>query len=279
MSIWYANSPIGQIGTVSAEIIKHLTDIHLSMMYGTSYRRNWSQGLVPEQLYNQPPGDWPYDPPALNSLYRPTGASSWAVGYYLIADSDIADIRNLSQPQILRIDDATGNTTQVQMYTLPTRPLSQIGDTEDPVEGFGLLTLVDIRWFWKEVLVTVVWTPQLTWLQLIHLAAAALGVSVTVDTISSNYLQPSSSLCGTMRAAPLLDTCAYNCGLRVVVGFDGSVRLMNATNSAAVLETLYNQYNDLRVAGGVFNDLDNRVPNEAVVSFQKSNNPLRYYLY
>lgn len=105
------------------------------------------------------PGQKRIRPVVPNSLYWPSGASRFAVGYFFAAKSDLDALRlqarttpNSYDFQALPFSmDDGGTTIQTNLFMLPPRPLADIsqwgGTTQD---GLYLLTLVDERYFWWE---------------------------------------------------------------------------------------------------------------------------------
>lgn len=106
------------------------------------------------------PGQKRIRPVVPNSLYWPSGASRFAVGYFFVAKSDLATLRQQArsgptsydlQALPFQMDDGTGVPLKCDLFMLPARPLADIqqwgGDKED---GLYLLTLVDERYFWWE---------------------------------------------------------------------------------------------------------------------------------
>src|SRR5258707_1347925 len=88
-------------------------------------------------------------PIKLGTLYWPTGASRWAVGYFLASAGEIGSIRQkvyasgsyVTQPLVM--DDGKRKIT-TNLWMLPPRRLAQLPN----YNGLYLLTLVDDRYFW-----------------------------------------------------------------------------------------------------------------------------------
>jgi hypothetical protein len=205
----------------------------------------------------------------LNTLWWPTGASRWAVGHFLCTESQLRDIRPLvvnnsthtpartfpvssisgdPQQATLSIDSdpltsagvATGtNFISTDMFLMPPRPLSQFLNVPS-LNGHYLLTLVDDRYYWWSCSTgnmtitegTTAWSDVFTTLQ------DQLGLSqspFTIDTVSSDYLKPSRTFGQPYEAVPIiLDSAAYNVGMRVVRKLDGSIYIMSAKKSRDV---------------------------------------------
>ncbi len=170
-------------------------------------------------------------PVRLGSLWWPWGAARFAYAHVLATDNELAQIRplvygtstTLFRPQTFTMDDArTGRRISTSLYLLPPKPLDQIAGNN----GLSLLTLVDARFYWWEATpVDIEVTPgQTTWAQLIASIAAALGVTITTDTIAAAYLYPSAAFTSRYEfLPPLLDAALVNTGQRLVRKLDGTL--------------------------------------------------------
>ena len=187
----------------------------------------------------------------MDSLWWPQGAARWSTCHCFITESQ----RNLinatvydsgyNQAELIYSDGTNSLTTN--MWMLPPRPLAQVApDAASQLKWIlpniitggqpaYLMTLVDDRYFWWQRSGSVTLTPgTTTWADLLTDIASALDVTITNDTIPSAYLKPPMSLVNYVECLPvLLDMVAFSTGLRVVVGYDGTVNLQNATNALA----------------------------------------------
>jgi len=103
--------------------------------------------------------------PSLGTLYWPSTASRWAVGYFLAHQTQVAEIvaktnpsgnRPQPQPLILGHNGGTQSSTSFpvseptkidpDMYLLPPIP---VAFTDEKADNLYLLTLVDSRYFWR----------------------------------------------------------------------------------------------------------------------------------
>ena len=196
----------------------------------------------------------PFRPPApprrieLNTLWWPTGASRFAVGWYLVDEGLLTQIRDVTeplgsshQPANLVLDDGTDSVT-VSMWMLPAIPLQQIG-----ADGLYLLPLVDERYFWWFKAETVVAS---TWANLYADFAVALGITLTVDAVELTYLSPHDTLGAQYEPLPLLlDATAYSTGRRVVRQLDGTARVWKPANALTQQATSLAAVED-KLAGG-----------------------------
>lgn len=175
-------------------------------------------------------------PVSPHTLYWPTGATRWAIGYFLATDQDLAQIRpqvygqagGMYQAQPLVMGDGT-NAITASLFMLPSRPLSYAPGGNQ----LYLLTLVDLRYYWYELAgVVSVTAGTTTWAQLYQSLGTILGVTINADPVNANYLTPDGSFTTNYEDAPvLLDACAWSCGQRVVLGLDGTVHAYNVTTS------------------------------------------------
>src|SRR6266436_2827115 len=230
----------------------------------------------------------PKSPIRLSHLYWPTGASRFGIGHFLADAGQLVTIRSLVAsgnsnnyaPQDLVFDDGV-NTVSTSMYMLPPRPLAQIPDVPSPLSQLYLLTLVDARAFWWEKAADITVTDGVTtWQDLIDAIATGLGETVTNDPIDAAYLTPSSTLTARYEYLPLLlDAVAYNIGMRVVRGLDGTVGLQLADSARTILQAQFALL-DPKIAGGLFltdastfpNDLPGMLPANVLVAFPRSDN-------
>lgn len=212
------------------------------------------------------------DPVQIGSLWWPQGASRWAVGYYIVTESQrnainaIVNNRSTYNPANLVLDDATSSIT-ASMWMLPPRPLAQNPPDADSLtkwimpkadsgssgEPVYLLTLVDDRYFWWQRAGDITLEPPKTsWANLISQIGTILGVTITTDTINPVYLKPPASLIQYQNFLPLLlDLCAFSVGLRVIRLLNGNVILQSATNALASMNAQL-AANPQRMAGGIY---------------------------
>lgn len=182
------------------------------------------------QSRSLPTPDLPVPPHfRLGVLTWPTGASRPAWFHTLVNTSRLEAIKSaigsVSTPKPLYFSDGRdGCAVTAQMYALPERPLNNLGDE---FSDLWLLTLTDQRfyWYWKRGAVTQPTSHADLYAQL----ATILGVTVTVETVDSAYGTPSAKWVSsyTRNTPVVLDAAAEQCGQRVVVGLDGSVKTVN----------------------------------------------------
>jgi hypothetical protein len=251
------------------------------------YRRSWS--IDGSQNFNTLPDDWPYHPIKLDSLFWPVGASSWAVGHYLVTDSTLKRIRAQAyaggtyHSLPLKIDDGMGGVISPSMWMLSARPISQIvppiSYTAIPpdCDGVYLLTLVDDRYYWQSLRVSLLVDNSSTWADVLTMLKDV--VSFTNDTPNAAYLQPSTALWGTdLPFSLVMDSVAYTLGMRVIRTLTGSVKMINAGTSRTQFSANLSVYTN-RLAGGRFafdntttvNDLIAEAPSSVKVVFQQAN--------
>jgi hypothetical protein len=212
----------------------------------------------------------------INRFRWPTGAARWAYGHFLCSSDAIGQINSIAYNQngqynqvLLSIGNpesgpgiginpgggsgsSPGETMTANVYVLPATPLSGVRGLTGTIQSLYLLTIVDARYFWW-------WNPfnyggvgaGTTWQNLIDAIKTALNVTITVDTINAKYLNPSVQMYSLPYEPipPVLDSIAYNIGMRVCVNYTGGVFLM-----------LYN------TALGVFNNDMAANPNRLILS-------------
>ncbi|MEN6507105.1 MAG: hypothetical protein ABFD92_21420 [Planctomycetaceae bacterium] len=215
------------------------------------------------QRVGMPWANWPPPPRVkINSLWWPTGASRWARGLFLVAETQLDSIRSslgTGTAGTLSIGDGT-RTVTASLHMLSPRRLSAVSSG-----GVWLLPLVDERYFWqfRDAGLLVVDT-QYTWGRLFSHLAGRLGVSLDPGSVASGYAQPDPEEF-TRRyenAAVLLDAAAWCIGKRVVRQLDGTVSLNGS--EAAASETTSNVS-----AGGWHTHRHAQQPAEVRVVFPK----------
>ena len=226
-------------------------------------------------------GLWPPDDCRLGVLHWPTGASRWAWGLFLADDEALAAARLAESQQghaPFVFSDGSSSVT-VSLRMLPAIPAERVADG---AAGLFVLPLVDDRWFWwLEQAPVAVEGGSTTWAALYAAIGTALGVSISAEAVSSEYLWPSPSL-GQARGPlpPLLDLAAASCGQRIVRRFDGTVHALSAQASLdlhrdnlAALELspgrLIGHMLDLREVPGKDDDRSLHVPATFRMSFPR----------
>jgi|LakMenEpi13Jul12_1017406.scaffolds.fasta_scaffold00009_21 hypothetical protein len=157
---------------------------------------------------------------------------------------------------------------QAKMWMLPPRPLFQqrrvpTGLAENTaripyphLNGIWVLPLVDDRYFWWNFTTGDFKLPTCTsWENLFKAIFKNLGYTdsqIIIDPISVDYLFPHSIFrtASQLTKVPLLlDTIAHSCGTRIILNYDGSVRVMNAQKSFEEDSTRYSTSNTQRSGG------------------------------
>lgn len=193
----------------------------------------------------------------VNTFFNPWGASRWGMAYVLADDAMLAKITakafdpNADNYQALPfvINDSKSKMT-TNLWMLPAVPLTKIKNV-NPRLGGWLLVLVDDRYFWWEKTATLTIEEGVTtWSGLYSQIATVLGITLSVDTISADYLFPSASLASLEYIPLLLDVIASSVGQRVVRTLTGDI-VARSARSALALQTLQvNKYR--KYAGGTF---------------------------
>lgn len=268
------------------------------------YRPRW---LGDPQLDARSHFDWFLSRPVrLNTFYNPWGASRWGIGYFLVDETGLAAIRAQAYADggyvalPLVMDDETGDVEgggtgdplETDLFMLPAIPLTgpALSATDVAVKLY-LLVLVDERFFWWERGAEVeVDEGTTTWAQLFTAIGTGLGVTITHDTVSSAYLEPTAEMGRNYQHLPLLlDLAAESVGLRIVRTLAGAIVAQTPTaaaTAAAALVTSEDAGELIRVAGGVLdvgasasveeaeNDTPANVPATVTVVFPRANGGL-----
>jgi hypothetical protein len=191
--------------------------------------------------------NWPAPPvPRLNTLYWPTGATRWAMGWFVARgdalDKIIAKTRSAGRYAVkgtLGIgDDLDQNTDtpvhSIDMYMLPPRPMTRGGESGRNLNAW-LVPLVDERYFWQfNNLGDYEVTTSTTWANLFSRIGTQLGITIDANpSVPSAYLKP-DPVDFTRRfdnVALLLDAAAWSIGRRIVRTIDGSVSCQNTATA------------------------------------------------
>lgn len=191
-------------------------------------------------------------PVKLNSFYHPWGASRF--GYaFVLADGKmlpaISEQNSGGETLPFKIDDCLGNSIETDLFMLPPVPLSKIMGAV-PQLPLWLLPLVDERYFWWNRSANITVTEgTTTWANLHSQIATGLGVSISVDPISADYVFPGAGLAAKYEYLPLLlDWTASSVGQRIVRRLDGSIAAINPTTATALMAGQVNAYK--KYAGG-----------------------------
>lgn len=189
----------------------------------------------------------------LGRLYWPRMASKFAVGHFLATETQLDLIRDLAYtsdsrgeiPLDLVIDDGVNSIT-ASMYMLPNYPLFQWdgpptaqNGNPDTSANLYLLTLVDKRYWWwsKSAHITV----GNSWETLFSDIGTALGESISVDAVSSAYLDPAQDLVSKYEfLPPMLDAVAASVGHRILCKLDGTVVSQSFSECVEAYRTLRN---------------------------------------
>lgn len=186
----------------------------------TTWQRSpWSTWNNPSLNYSEPLR------PKINTWYRPVGASRWAFGLFL-ADTQ-------TKNAIVSVQGAVNSGTQLVLshgtisrawlcYVLPPRPISADVGYDS---GLWILPVVDERYFWQFVSSGQLITDTTTWEDLMQGFATALGITLTIDAISSDYGTPNVATFNAgvySNAAVMLDAAAISVGQRIVLDYQAA---------------------------------------------------------
>jgi len=210
--------------------------------------------------------------PRLNVVVWPvTGLSHYAVGHVLVAN-DTASTTGTSCT--LEMTDAEADVArEMSLYILNRRPLSDTrtvlatapdAAVENPFDGW-ILTLVDARYLRRRTVRGTDAVDATTWGKLINTLGVLAGFTmqsystiqalVHADFGTPNVSHWSAAALVGESAAVSADAAALACGLRLVVGIDGSVVAQKAaTSDTAYAAWLTAVGRDEFSAGGIVAD-------------------------
>lgn len=195
----------------------------------------------------------------IGRLVWPNTASRWAYGFFLI-DAKYLDIirdqifstngRTFAPGELIMDSFETEDPLYEQlsaekMYVLSYFPLSNIVLTaggylsqylQDKINNLYMLILVDERYYWWNYStgpLNITGTDT-TWTSVFEQIGSILDVEISVDPISSKYLNVHKCLNLPYEVVPpYLDALASNVGQRIWVDFDGHVFSQNFDNAKA----------------------------------------------
>lgn len=270
--------------------VKHLSYSGVTIpLLPPSYTDGWLRAVHdPYDFLDLTP--WNFDQPAapalpspsiptppqfeFNKLHWPTGASRPAWFHCVVTADRLASIKSAvgsySAPaDLVFFDGRVGKTITARMRMLPERPLNvTLGNSASQA---WILTLTDERFFWYYRRGEVT-TPS-SWANLYSQLATLLGVSISVETVDPAYGTPSAKwVRNYSNSNVLLDGVAAQVGQRVVVGLDGSVRVVNWESAKAASDAYY-AAGPTVVSGGLTSESDTArtVPSKVRTVFGRSN--------
>jgi hypothetical protein len=184
----------------------------------------------------------------LNKFYWPTGASRWAFGHFVVSAELVDSIRpeaygasGLEMNELSFTASCPGQRSveilETSVYVLACTPIGGMTGYNN-VNPPYLLTVADDRFWWyykSSPLLDI--TDTTTWTNLFDDLSGALGVTIEVDTIASQYLNPSRGLCLSYEYLPvLIDAAVWNVGHRLIRRYDGTVATQSFQTSLTALQ-------------------------------------------
>lgn len=181
----------------------------------------------------------------IGEYYYPTTACRWSYFRGLATSSCVKEMVRLSLGGSTRKTFKMRSTPQIQggartygietdLYMLPPRPL---GETVGNLDGLYLVTLVDERYRWQFMSVSLTPRAHSTWDEFVSTVASALGVTVTYSAFDPAHGRPepdSQLWCNNERASLILDALAGTLGRTVVRNYDGTYKLYLPSESRAL---------------------------------------------
>ena len=207
----------------------------------------------------------------LNEFLYPTGIRP-AEFHGLISQKQYDALMPLAFPNdvpthLPLVLEQNGLSITTNMFLIEAKPLAKTADRP----GMYLLILRDERWFWQWIKSTNALTD--TWTHLIDGMASALGISLTLPSISSVYAKPLPHSVWTLenlRTDVWLEAALWNVGMTLVREYNGTYKGMTPAASSA--QATANR-RTLRIAGAdsldqLLTDGDANVTGNALVPSQ-----------
>lgn len=216
---------------LAEKIARDIPIERLALLYNRAWPGFGTVGIATPTHYRP----WPYQPFRVNHFYWPTGASRYAFGLFLMAADQINQLEpvafgtNSNQQNNVDLtmssEDKDGTLVErirTSVTVLPPIPIYRVLDTQGLSDHGGyLVVVVDQRFYWWNYPLPdlgITETAGKTWQNVFNAIASALNITITVDTIDTDYLAPSRALNLSYEAVPpLLDAVAWNVGHRLVV--------------------------------------------------------------
>lgn len=202
-------------------------------------------------------------PVKLNTLWWPTGASRFAVGYFLCSGEQLKRLYGTSlstggaPPPYALAQTLHVKTEQGRIFTdlfmLPPRPLSSLKIQTPYLSDLYLLTLVDDRfWWWYVSTGDINLTDDTTtWSALYTQVIAGAALDWSADAVDADLVNAPKDLRLQYESmAPVLDAVAYNAGQRIVRKLNGGVRGTGNVTSVQLLQANLQQPEWTLLGGG-----------------------------
>lgn len=184
----------------------------------------------------------------LNKFIWPTGASRWAFGHFICGADQIDEIRilaygrsGLEMNELPFVLSCPGQRSieilTTSVFVLACTPIGGLTGYDNANPPY-LITVADDRywWYYKSSSDYMI-TDTTTWTSLFSSIASDLGVTINVDTIATQYLNPSRGLNLSYEYLPvLLDAAVYNIGQRLVRTYGGQVFTQNFQTALTSLQ-------------------------------------------
>lgn len=244
---------------------------------------------LPRPNYPPPP------PPRINTLYWPTGAVRWARGWFLGDQAAVEQLTGSGSDSAWPDGHAVARTlrcstpgaTEPDPYVLEAemfllRPLRLTATADEVFGDLWLLPLVDQRYWWQFRQAGDLTASLTDWETLVGALGTALGLTIECETVDAAYMIPDRIELARHHdnLAVVLDAVAHSIGRRVVVGYDGTVRLVDYATEQTLLTT--NRTNvaaqrHLGLQGGTPDDATPPAaypwPEKLLIAFEKIEDP------
>lgn len=211
----------------------------------------------------------------LNRFYWPTGASRWGCGCFL-ATKDICDqlhdacfgtdgTETKKVKLVLSTEDSNDDVIESveisQITVFPPIPLYRILK-DDGSSDFGLYMIlcVDDRYHWWNLPCPDFQISEhagKTWKNLIDKLGTVIEATIETSDIPTQYLAPHRALNLTNEPIPpVMDAIAYNIGARVVVQYNGDIKIQRYQDALDAFNKDQDDFPDRSYLGGDFRYVD-----------------------
>lgn len=192
---------------------------------------------------------WNQVPPlGLNELYWPTGATRFAIGYFLMRSSDVLSIATTPLKKAVKVKFESIQTFEADMF-ITWMPITAAGNDKD----LYLVIAVDDRYWWQGINVG---DPQLDstseWSDVFYDVGQVLqGEEIETSEISTDYLAPDwvSLVRRYELASEYIDAVSHSVNQRIVRQPSGTLESQSFTDAADVHEDNLSETVNYFIAG------------------------------
>jgi len=177
-------------------------------------------------------------PVRINTFWWPWGASRFARAHFIATEAQLAVIRPntyrngaAKRDVLIFADGGEDSKIAAQMWMLPPLPLA----TAVAGSGMYLITLVDDRYWWWGIPLSIVIPETMAWTALYAKVAQAIGKPIAVDPIVGAYGSANADYSSGYGPLPaVLDAIAFSVQQRIVIDYENnSIMAMNVSTAAS----------------------------------------------